>query len=131
MKKLFLLLTLTASLTAHSQVIKSKTELFGKLTGNGYTIEPAIGINLLNVTGTIAKKDTTAPMKIEHVSGGVYSPSEIKGVMIFNNESKWLIKTTKEPSTFEVNGDKKEPIIFKINDTEYLIFNKKIYKLLN
>ncbi len=68
----------------------------------------------------------TEPLTLSHISGGM------RNAVIYPSDwqNRFIIKSKPPYTDFEVNGDRKEPILFKINDTEYLIFNKKIYRLL-
>lgn len=101
----------------------------------GLTAQSQKRDTLLNVTGSFAKD--SVPLNFTHLSGKIVNGyekliapnTEFSGLTF--NQSQWAIKSKPPYHTFEVNGDKKEPIMFKINDTEYLIYNKKIYRLLN
>lgn len=112
MKKALLLLTLAYSFTAHSQS------------------DSIITNKKLYKSALVSTKDSL-PLGLKTFGVAVYAFPEINNSVPTFNQIKWVVRYTENPSIFEVNGDSKEPVIFKIGETEYLILNKKIYKLLN
>jgi len=114
MKKLLTITAILFSVTAFSQKIKvsdTASMLFKSISTVDYR-------NKYNTD--------TIPLTLSHISGGM------RNAVIYPSDwqNSFIIKSKPPYTDFEVNGDRKEPILFKINDTEYLIFNKKIYRLL-
>lgn len=121
---------LTASLTAQGQVF--------------YKYENPSGATLLNVTGTVGKKEPipvkdSIPLKFTHLSGGIvdggYSrlvmrPTEFSGLTF--NQSPWVVKTSQADNftDLQINSKYDKPITFTIDDVVYLVYQKKVYKLL-
>lgn len=132
MQNLVFVLMLTASLTAQGQ--QSPYRLNPKAT------------NRLNVSGRFA--DTTVVLddtvkltgeNFKHVSGGIvdggYSrlvmrPTEFSGLTF--NQSPWIVKTSQADNftDLQINSKYDKPITFTIDDVVYLVYQKKVYKLL-